>query len=264
MDSPYFTFIPWDYDNCLGIDYFGTRWQYTDVLDWPGSTRRYWRGHATSRIPLVQNLLRNRAYRQYYLDHLEHLLETEFNPRAIAALIDAGPGGGLWGRVRQGAYLEAETPHGWPFTGRQFTNDEVYRTGCRSTSSGAAAGRSTASSTTSGCGGQRAAAAQAAAGDDAARHRRRRLPGRAGDAAPAGGARRPCPSARSASAGTGRAPPPRPDRRAGAPASRASATPPAGRDPAAGDAAAQRLQWQGAAGDRWPAPTATGQRRSRR
>ena len=21
---PYFTFIPWDYDNCLGIDYFGT------------------------------------------------------------------------------------------------------------------------------------------------------------------------------------------------------------------------------------------------
>jgi CotH kinase protein len=131
MDSPYFTFIPWDYDNCLGIDYFGTRWQYTDILDWPGSTRRYWRGHATSRIPLVQNLLRNTAYRQYYLDHLEHLLETEFNPRAIAALIDAGSGGGLWGRVRQGAYLEADTPHGWPFTGRQFTNDEVYRTGCR-------------------------------------------------------------------------------------------------------------------------------------
>jgi CotH kinase protein len=131
LDSPYFTFIPWDYDNCLGIDYFGTRWQYTDVLDWPGSTRRYWRGHATSRIPLVQNLLRNREYRGYYLDHLEHLLETEFNPRAIAALIEPGPGGGLWGRVRQGAYLEAETPHGRPFTGRQFTNDEVYRTGCR-------------------------------------------------------------------------------------------------------------------------------------
>ena len=35
MHSPYFTFIPWDYDNCLGIDYFGTQWQYTDILDWP-------------------------------------------------------------------------------------------------------------------------------------------------------------------------------------------------------------------------------------
>jgi hypothetical protein len=129
--SPYFTFIPWDYDNCLGIDYFGTRWQYTDILDWPASTGRYWRGHATSRIPLVQNLLRNHEYRQYYLDYLEHLLETEFNPRAITALIEAGSGDGLWGRVRRGAYLEAGTPHGWPFTGRQFTNDEVYRSGRR-------------------------------------------------------------------------------------------------------------------------------------
>ena len=131
VGSPYFTFIPWDYDNCLGIDYFGTRWQYADILDWPASTGRYWRGHATSRIPLVQNLLRNHEYRQYYLDYLEHLLETEFNPRAITALIEAGSGDGLWGRVRRGAYLEAGTAHGWPFTGRQFTNDEVYRSGCR-------------------------------------------------------------------------------------------------------------------------------------
>ncbi len=61
MHSPYFTFIPWDYDNCLGIDYFGTQWQYTDILDWPSNTRRYWRDRGTSRIPLVQNLLRNRC-----------------------------------------------------------------------------------------------------------------------------------------------------------------------------------------------------------
>jgi hypothetical protein len=66
----------------LGIDYFGTRWQYTDVLDWPGSTARYWRGHSTSRIPLVQNLLRNHEYRRYYLHYLEHLLENEFSPPA--------------------------------------------------------------------------------------------------------------------------------------------------------------------------------------
>jgi hypothetical protein len=35
MDSPYFLFIPWDYDNSFGIDYFGTQWQYTDIVDWP-------------------------------------------------------------------------------------------------------------------------------------------------------------------------------------------------------------------------------------
>ncbi len=131
VGSPYFTFIPWDYDNCLGIDYVGTQWQYTDILDWPSNTRRYWHNHATSRIPLVQNLLGNHDYRQYYLDFLEHMLDTEFNPESIAARIGAEGAGGLWDRVRHAAYLESTTPYGQPFTGRQFTNDEVYSSGCR-------------------------------------------------------------------------------------------------------------------------------------
>jgi hypothetical protein len=131
MGSPYFTFIPWDYDNCLGIDYFGTKWQYTDILDWPSNTRHYWRERATSRIPLVQNLLRNRDYRQYYLNYLESLLDTEFNPDAFGQQIAADSGEGLWSRVSQAAYLESATPYGQPFTGRQFTNDEVYQSGCR-------------------------------------------------------------------------------------------------------------------------------------
>ena len=131
MSAPYFTFIPWDYDNCLGIDYFATKWQYTDILDWPGNTRHYWRERATSRIPLVQNLLRNPDYRQYYLDYLEFLLDTEFNPDAFGRQIAADSGDGLWGRVCKAAYLESATPYGQPFTGRQFTNDEVYWSGCR-------------------------------------------------------------------------------------------------------------------------------------
>ncbi|HXZ75440.1 MAG TPA: hypothetical protein VEH31_31855, partial [Streptosporangiaceae bacterium] len=73
---------------------------------------------------------RNRDYRQYYLDYLEFLLDTQFHPRAFAAQIAAGSGDGLWGRVSQAAYLESATPYGQPFTGRQFTNDEVYRSGC--------------------------------------------------------------------------------------------------------------------------------------
>ena len=130
VGAPYFTFIPWDYDNCLGIDYSGTQWQYTDLLDWPSNTRRYWRNRATSRIPLVQNLLRNHDYRQYYLDHVAHMLDTEFTPEAIAAKIGADSDGGLWSRVRQAAYLESDTPYDQPFTGRQFSNDEVYWSGC--------------------------------------------------------------------------------------------------------------------------------------
>ena len=43
ITAPYFTFIPWDYDNCLGIDYFGVRWQYANILDSPCNTIPYWK-----------------------------------------------------------------------------------------------------------------------------------------------------------------------------------------------------------------------------
>jgi hypothetical protein len=79
----------------------------------------------------VQNLLRNRDYRQYYLDYLEFLLDTQFNPDAFGHQIAADSDDGLWGRVCQAAYLESATPYDQPFTGRQFTNDEVYLSGCK-------------------------------------------------------------------------------------------------------------------------------------
>jgi hypothetical protein len=129
MSRPYFTFIPWDYDNCLGIDYFGTAWQYTNLLDWPSNTAAYWKAQGGSRlspIPLVTNLLANRDLAQYYLDHIEHLLDTVFTPDAIDARIAA-----LWSRVSQAAYQESDTPWGAPFTERQFSNDEVYRSASR-------------------------------------------------------------------------------------------------------------------------------------
>lgn len=125
VSSPYFHFIPWDYDNCLGIDYSGTRWQYADILDWPGKVNRH-----TPKIPLVRNLLRNRDYLQYYIDHMEYVLDTMFTPKKIAAQIGQESDGGLWDRVRQAAYLESTTPHGRPFTGRKFSNDQVYWNGC--------------------------------------------------------------------------------------------------------------------------------------
>lgn len=133
VEHPYFTFIPWDYDNSFGIDYFGTRWQDTDLLDWPANTAAYHRfnGHATTRstIPLVENLLRNPDFVAYYLDHVEQLLDTEFRPEFIADLMVGATPSALWSRVARSAYLEADTPHGRPFTGRQFTNDQVYWSG---------------------------------------------------------------------------------------------------------------------------------------
>jgi hypothetical protein len=135
--SPYFTLVPWDYDNSIGIDYFQTEWQYTDLLDWPAATEKYCKQVSypgrVSPTPLVQNLLRHQAFRQYYLDHLEHLLDTDFNPDSMTALIGPEGGPGLWERVRHAAYLESNSPYEQPFTGRQFTNDEVYRAGFKQT-----------------------------------------------------------------------------------------------------------------------------------
>jgi hypothetical protein len=133
LAAPYFTLSPWDYDNSFGIDYSGTRWQDTDVLDWPGNTARYWhregRPDHTSRIPLIQNLFAHHDFAQYYLDHLEYLLDTDFTPAAVAARMGTPDGNGLWQRVSTSAYLESDYPNSPPFTGRQFVNDEVYRTG---------------------------------------------------------------------------------------------------------------------------------------
>ena len=127
--EPWFTFLPWDYDNSFGIDYVGEAWQFADVVDWAAATERYCaRNHAPhrrSRIPLVTNLLRHPELLRYYLDHLEHLLDTTFAPDTVTERI--GPdGGGLWDRVQEAAYLESDTPHGPPHTGRQFTNDDLF------------------------------------------------------------------------------------------------------------------------------------------
>ena len=127
--DPWFTFLPWDYDNSFGIDYVGEPWQYADIVDWPAATERYCaRNHAPhrrSRIPLVTNLLRHPELLRYYLDHLEHLLDTTFAPDTVTDRI--GPdGGGLWDRVQEAAYLESDTPHGPPHTGRQFSNDDLF------------------------------------------------------------------------------------------------------------------------------------------
>jgi spore coat protein CotH len=129
MADPYFTWIPWDYDNSFGIDFFNTQWQFTDIVDWAANTENYNGGKGVSKIPLIKNLLSNDEFKRYYLDHLEHMLDTEFAPDKIAALIGTEGGGGLWDRVRQAAYLESNTPHDPPFTGRQFSNDTVYRSG---------------------------------------------------------------------------------------------------------------------------------------
>jgi hypothetical protein len=122
---PRFTFIPWDYDNSLGIDYVGTTWQTTSIVDWAKHTTS-----ESKALPLVQNLLQNDRYLAYYLDFMDCVLDEWFNEKWIKAKIgDEKSKKGIWQVIRRAAYLESDSPTGAAHTGRQFTNDQVYKNG---------------------------------------------------------------------------------------------------------------------------------------
>jgi hypothetical protein len=129
MERPYFTLIPWDYDNTFGIDYFRKDWAQASLVDWSKTTRRP--DGKPNPIPLVDNLLKNPSFRAYYLDHVEKLLDDGFNVADIEKSIGDEGKNGIWDNVRAASYEEADGPTTPPHTGRQFTNDQVYWNGFR-------------------------------------------------------------------------------------------------------------------------------------
>jgi hypothetical protein len=126
MGDPYFHWLPWDYDNSFGIDFFNVAWQTADLVDWERSTiGRNEDGEATD-LPLIRHLMKNDAFLAYYLDAVEWSLDELFNERTVLRMI--GDDGGFLDRARQGAMAEGN--FGDPsHTGRQFTNDQVVRHG---------------------------------------------------------------------------------------------------------------------------------------
>jgi hypothetical protein len=119
MAKPYFTWIPWDYDNSFGIDFFATPWHGKNIVHWES---------AGAKLPLITNLMKNQDYLRYYLDHVEYLLDCCINESWIAQRI-GNDANGLVSRVRDSAFLEADGPTAVPHTGRQWTNDQVYWNG---------------------------------------------------------------------------------------------------------------------------------------
>jgi hypothetical protein len=119
MAKPYFTWLPWDYDNSFGIDYFETPWHAKNIVNWES---------AGSKLPLITNLLKNQDYLRYYLDHVDYMLDCCVNEQWVTQRIGDDTRG-LVDRVRHGAYLEANGPTAAAHTGRQFTNDQVYWNG---------------------------------------------------------------------------------------------------------------------------------------
>jgi hypothetical protein len=138
MQSPYFHWIPWDYDNSLGVNYFeGAHWVDTPIFEPERACDAYWATVSDRPSPrpspvLFSNMMKNPGYRQAYAAHVERALATWFNERWVGERI--GPDrdigevfGGHWGVIRRSVYAET-LGGGWepPFTQRLWTNDEIY------------------------------------------------------------------------------------------------------------------------------------------
>jgi hypothetical protein len=131
MDDPYFYWLPHDYDNTFGIDFFRKDWQRVDILDWEAATAGAFETGTNKRadLPLIRNLLRNEHFKAYYLDFMEFALDEIFTEAFVLDHIGDEGTGGAWDRVRASAFLEADGPTLAPHTGRQFTNDQVFWNG---------------------------------------------------------------------------------------------------------------------------------------
>ena len=139
MKAPYFYWVPWDYDNSLGVNYFaGADWATVPLLRPWEACGPYWQsvggGPTPAPVPvLLANMLQNPTYRGYYLAFVEHALATWFHADWVAQRV--GPdtvagdsAAGLWSILRPSVYgetLGAGTEA--PFTQRLWTNDEIFR-----------------------------------------------------------------------------------------------------------------------------------------
>jgi hypothetical protein len=133
MGAPYFYWLPHDYDNTFGIDFFRKDWQRVDILDWEGATAGAFEAGTNKEadLPLIRNLLRNSEFKAYYLDFMEFALDEIFTEEFVLEHIGDDGTGGAWDRVRASAFLEADGARLAPHTGRQFTNDQVFWNGFR-------------------------------------------------------------------------------------------------------------------------------------
>lgn len=120
MQRPYFTWIPWDYDNSLGVDHTGGDWAHASISDFSSYDGRT---SNMSNLPALQHVFRNSAFFRYYLDAIEHLNETVFTATAVTQTTTR-----LRSRIERAAFLEGDFSSP-AHTGRQFTNDEVARNG---------------------------------------------------------------------------------------------------------------------------------------
>ncbi len=101
-----FVFIPYDYDNTLGIDFLQQDWGTRNVYDW---------GHPSEVRPLADRILNIQEYRNRYTFYLRRLLEGPYQPDALFPRIDA-----LQNRITSAMLSDTFRGQDWGFSVQDF------------------------------------------------------------------------------------------------------------------------------------------------
>lgn len=116
--TPFFHWIPWDYDNSFGLSFDNKNWARSHPFDL----------RMTNKIPLIENILMNKTLRRYYQDCLLEFLNDFFNEKYLSQRVQS-----IWSFIKTAVYLESDFPdcrnsgyYSCAHTGRTYSNHEIY------------------------------------------------------------------------------------------------------------------------------------------
>lgn len=104
-----FHWIPYDYDNTFGIDWFSTNWMAANPYSFPKAVN--------GNRPLNDKLLANNQYKDLYTHFIQFFRSTVINNDSLNSRIDS-----IKNRVKSFAYLDTYKSKDYGFTNTDFDN----------------------------------------------------------------------------------------------------------------------------------------------
>ena len=104
-----FHWIPYDYDNTFGIDWFNYDWTQADPFNFKKLN--------TSKRPLIEKMLANKQYRDLYAHMLEHIVKSSFQYYMMSSIVL-----GIRDQIRPFALADIYRRKDYQFSDEEFEN----------------------------------------------------------------------------------------------------------------------------------------------
>ncbi|KAF0142309.1 MAG: hypothetical protein FD122_663 [Stygiobacter sp.] len=104
-----FHWIPYDYDNTFGIDWFNYDWTQADPFNFKKLN--------TSKRPLIEKMLANKQYRDLYAHILQHIINSSFQYYMMSSIVL-----GIRDQIRPFALSDTYRRKDYQFTDEEFEN----------------------------------------------------------------------------------------------------------------------------------------------